>query len=363
MTTRQQAAERSLHNQINILPKRELVIVFAGLALPLLISFVDQNGIGVTLPTIARDLHAEDTISWAGTSSLIANTAFQMLYGRLSDIFGRKFVYLGAIMLLAIATLLCSFAENGTMFYVFRGIAGVGAGGLANLTMIIISDVCTLENKGYYQGIVGAFIGLGNVIGPFLAAAFVARGTWRAFFWTTAPIATLVGVISSYLIPSSQPKAGVKEGVKNIDYGGVILSSAGVTLLLIPISGGGAYFSWTSSLVISMLVLGSSSLLLFVLWEWKLAKLPMVPLDIFRSSAVSILLAQGFLFGSVYQSYLYYLPLYLQNARQYSVTQSAGAIAVLVGSQAVSSIISGYYISQLKKWKLFICSGFLLWTM
>lgn len=109
----QAAAELALADQTNLqLSRARLVTVFSALSLTLLISFVDQNGIGVTLPTIAVDLDAGDTISWAGTSSLIANTAFVMLYGRLSDIFGRKAVFLGAVALLSIAALLCGFAQN-----------------------------------------------------------------------------------------------------------------------------------------------------------------------------------------------------------------------------------------------------------
>ncbi|KAI1757740.1 putative MFS transporter [Xylaria castorea] len=363
MSSRQQAAERSLHDQTNILPRKRLVLLFLSLALPLLIAFIDQNGIGVTLPTIARDLNAGDTISWAGTSSLIANTTFQMLYGRLSDIFGRKSVYLGAISILATATILCGFAPNATMFYIFRAIAGIGGGGITNLSMIIMSDVVTLEQRGNYQGILGSFIGLGNVVGPFLAAAFVTYATWRAFFWTTAPLAAVVGILSFYTLPPYKPMLGFRESARKIDYGGVLLSFIGIICLLIPTSGGGAYFAWTSPMIISMLVLGAISLSLFILWEWKVARLPMIPVQIFHNPTVCILLGQHFLLGAVYQAYLYYLPLYLQNPRQYSVIRSAGAIAAMVGAQAVSSIVSGYAISRWRRWKCVICIGYSLLTL
>ncbi|KAI0460321.1 putative MFS transporter [Xylaria acuta] len=363
MSSRQQAAERSLHDQTNILPRNRLIILFLSLAIPLLISFIDQNGIGVTLPTIARDLDAGDTISWAGTASLIANTTFQMLYGRLSDIFGRKSVYLGAIAFLAIATLLCGFAPNATMFYVFRGIAGIGGGGITNLSMIIMSDVVTLEQRGNYQGILGGFIGLGNVVGPFLAAAFITYANWRAFFWTIAPLATIVGFVSFYTLPPYQPTVGFRESARKIDYGGVFLSFIGIIFLLIPISGGGAYFAWTSRMIISMLVLSTISLSLFILWEWKVARLPMIPVQIFHNPTICILLGQHFILGAVYQTYLYYVPLYMQNPSQYSVIQSAGAIAAMVGAQAVSSTVSGYVISRWGRWKWVICTGFGLLTL
>lgn len=140
--------EPELKDQTNILPRGQLITVFCGLAFALLISFVDQNAIGVALPTIGKELDALDTITWAGTSSLIANTVFQVIYGRLSDIFGRKYVFLTALGLLAIGDLLCGFAQTSTQFYVFRGVAGVGNGGITALTMMIVSDVVTLEDRG-----------------------------------------------------------------------------------------------------------------------------------------------------------------------------------------------------------------------
>ena len=142
------AGDELVRIDTNILPKAKLLIVFSGLAFALLISFIDQNSIGIALPTIGADLNAATTISWAGTSSLIANTVFQVLYGRLSDIFGRKVVFLGAVALLAIGDLLCGFAKTGPQLYVFRGISGVGNGGITAMNMMIVSDIVSLEDRG-----------------------------------------------------------------------------------------------------------------------------------------------------------------------------------------------------------------------
>lgn len=274
---KQQAAEKSLHDQTNILPRGELLIVFAGLAASLVITFVDQNGISVTLPAIAKALNAENTISWAGTSSLIANTMFTVLYGRLSDIFGRKIVYLMALGLLCIADLLCSLSQNAPMFYVCRGLAGIAGGAVSSLTMIIVSDVVTLKERGRYQGFLGAALGLGNVIGPFIGAVFVMNSTWRGFFWLIAPLAACSVFVGHSLIPSSAPKESFRKNIRKIDYYGIIASSIGIILLLIPISGGGSYFQWSSPMVISMFVVGGCSLIAFIIIEWKVAFLPMLP--------------------------------------------------------------------------------------
>jgi MFS family permease len=231
-------AERSLHDQANILPRGQLIIVFSILSVTLLINFIDQNGISTTLPIIAADLDARATISWAGTASLLANTTFQMLYGRLSDIFGRKTVFLAAIALLSVADLLCGLSQNAAMFYAFRAVAGIGGGGLVNLTSIIVSDVVTLEQRGRYQGIIGSMIGLGNVVGPFLAAAISTRTTWRAFFWMLAPCGAVTFVLSYLYLPSKPRTASFSESVRKVDWLGTLTSSIGIVFLLIPISGG-----------------------------------------------------------------------------------------------------------------------------
>lgn len=379
--SRQQAAEKALHDQMNILPIVQLLVVFAGLAVSLLITFVDQNGISVTLPTIAKDLNAENTISWAGTSSLIANTMFSVLYGRLSDIFGRKIVYLSALALLCIADLLCGLSQNAAMFYVFRGLAGIAGGGVGSLTMIIVSDIVTLENRGKYQGILGASLGLGNVIGPFIAGAFIMHSTWRGLFWLISPLAACSMVVGFFLIPNNACKVGVRENVSKIDFYGIIASSIGIIFLLIPISGGGSYFQWNSAMVISMLVIGACSLVAFVFIEWKVASLPMLPgalqlvpfvnsrgadlwtVVFFKNKVLCALFLQSFLLGAVYQSYLYYLPLYYQNARGWSPIVSAAMTAPMVGCQALASIASGQYISRTKRYGEVIWAGFGLWTL
>lgn len=275
--SRQQEAEKALHDQTNILPFGQLMVVFAGLAISLLIAFVDQNGISVTLPTVSKALNAENTISWAGTSSLIANTMFTVLYGRLSDIFGRKVVYIGALILLCIADLLCGLSQNAAMFYVFRGIAGIAGGGITSLSMIIVSDVVTLEDRGKYQGILGAALGIGNVIGPFIAGAFMMHSTWRGFFWLIAPLSAVAAAVEYVLVPDKSLREHFWIKVKKIDFLGCLSSSVAIIFLLIPISGGGSYFPWDSPMVIAMLTVGGCALVVFFLVEWKVATLPMLP--------------------------------------------------------------------------------------
>lgn len=347
----------------NILPKAKLIVVFCGLSFALLVCFIDQNSIGIALPTIGKDLNAATTIAWAGTSSLIANTVFQVLYGRLSDIVGRKVVFLSAVGLLALGDLLCSFAKTGPQLYAFRGISGVGNGGITALAMMIVSDVVTLENRGKYQGILGSCVGLGNAIGPFMAGAFVEKSTWRGLFWVICPLAVLSGGMVALTLPASKVHGDMKVKVKAIDYFGIVSSSAAILLLLIPISGGGTYFEWNSPMVISMITLGSIMMVIFVLVEWKVAVMPMMPLHLFKIPAVCAIIIQNFLFGIVYYSHLYYLPIYYQNVRQFSPLLSAALTLPFVAGQSTFSILTGQYVSRLKRYGEIIWGGYIFWTL
>lgn len=270
--------ELTIHDQTNILPTGRLLVVFSALASALLITFIDQQSIGVVLPTIGRELDSSSTITWAGTSSLIANTAFQVLYGRLSDIFGRKGMLITSLGLLGLGDLLCSFARTGPQLFAFRAISGIATGGNMALAMMVVSDVTTLKQRGKFMGILGSCVGLGNAIGPFISSAFAERVTWRALFWLLCPLAVVSGLILYVLLPPQIiPPEPVRAKLAKIDYLGILFSSVGTILLLIPISGIGTQFPASSPMVISMLTLGSVFLVLFALNEWKWAKLPMFP--------------------------------------------------------------------------------------
>lgn len=174
---------------------------------------------------------------WGGGGGYHRSDIEMKLTTTQTDIFGRKAVYICAICLLGISDLLCGLSKSPAMLYTFRAVAGIGGGGVTNIAMIIVSDIVTLEERGKYQGFIGFSTGVGNVIGPFLAAAFIATSTWRAFFWMLSPMAAICAVITFFLLPSKPPQTAFREGAKNIDYLGVLTVSVAVIFLLIPVSG------------------------------------------------------------------------------------------------------------------------------
>jgi len=364
MPKKKENEEDLIHDQTQILPKREIIMVFCIISFAQFVAFVDQNGIGVILPSMARSLDATSSISWAGTSSLIANTVFQVLYGRLSDLFGRKKILVGSLVLLGLSDLVCGFAVNPAMLYVFRGLAGIGGGGVTALVMMVISDIVSLRDRGKYQGILGIFVGLGNSAGLLIGAGFAEGATWRGLFWLLAPLCCLTAVLASWKLPTNMPKQNIKETIRKIDFLGLFFGSAAVIFILIPISEGGHDGTpWDSPMVISFLCVGGVCLLAFLFSEWKLARLPMIPLSIFKNRSVAAMLGQATCLGLNYYTFLYFIPLYFQNVRGEPPILAAAMQLPMVLMQSPMSALAGWYMSKYNRYGEIMYIGFGSWTL
>ncbi|KAL1625051.1 hypothetical protein SLS56_007559 [Neofusicoccum ribis] len=341
-----------------------LIVILSALAFTLFVSFLDQTSVSTALPAIAKDLNAFESISWVGTSFLIANTSFQLINGRLSDIFGRRACLIICMVLLALGDLLCGFAKSAIQLYVFRGIAGIGAGGINSLVMIIFSDLTTLQQRGKYQGLMEANISLGNGVGPLIGGAFSqSNAGWRWTFWFVVPVTCVAGVAVFLATPKTPVSQGrIIDKAKMIDYPGMLLSLAGVIFLLIPISGGGTTYDWDSAFVISFLVIGGLLTIAFIVVEWRFARYPTMPFRLFERTSAKILFTHNFISGVVYYTDLYYLPLYYQIILDKSPILSGVLILPLILGFSLASGAGGFMISRLGRCNPIIRSGYVLWT-
>ena len=364
VTKQEELAQKVADAHDNILSPKQIIIVFAAMATALFLSFVDQTSITVALPHIAKDLGAEKTISWAGTSSLISNTVFMVLFGRFSDIFSRKYTMIACMIILAFSDLACGLAQTPTQLYVFRGFCGIGNGGITSLTTVIVSDIVTLEQRGKFQGILGTCVGLGNAIGPFIASGFIQHQTWRKMYFTLFAIIPLATLIIYFIVPYTKPVGNMEEKIKNVDYGGFLLSSIGIIFILIPVSGGGSSFEWNSALVVAMLTIGSISVVCFIIFEIKFARLPLIPIKLFYTNiSLSLILSQNLFFGICYYSAVYYYPYYFEVIRDYSVTLSSCYLLALVLPQSIISITGGQVISRTKHYWHVVLFGYSSWIV
>lgn len=352
---------------LNLLPTRELVFALFIMCNNVLMAFLDQSAIAIALSTLADELDAEKTINWATTAALLANCVCQGLFGRLSDIFGRKVVLLTSMAILAIADLCCGFAQTGVQFYIFRAFAGIGNGGIQALTNVMISDVVTLEQRGKFQGILGFNVGVGNAVGPFLMSAFIKHSSWRNFYHMVPAIVALQIGVTGYFVKSPKKHLNSvlsrRERFKKIDYIGMFFSTASLTLLLVPLSGGGSSYDWDSVLVIVMFIVGGICFVVFIFVEWKIPKLPMIPLTIFKTWLLNLILSSNFLYGLVYFSFQYYIPYYFQIVLGHDELESAILLLPLVLTQSVMSTVAGQIISRSGHYKYVILAGYGLWFL
>ncbi|EMG49234.1 CEX1 Citrate exporter 1 [Candida maltosa Xu316] len=352
-----------------ILPIKKLLICLVSLSFALFASFVDQTSITVALPTIGRDLNAESTINWAPTASLLANCICQVLFGRLSDIFGRKVMLLTCLVTLAFGDLICGFVQTGVQFFIFRAFTGLSCGGIQSLCMVILSDVVTLKQRGKYQGILGASVGLGNSVGPFIMAGFIEHNTWRNFYHMMCPFIIVVSIVIYFFIDTKNQTKNLNsilsksQQFKKIDYLGIMFGCSSLTLLLIPLSGGGSTYSWNSPLVISMFIIGGSLFISFLLIEWKIPELPMIPLSLFSRISLALILGSNFFFGMAYYGFTFYIAYYYQIVRGLDSIHSSILMLPLVIPQSVVSVISGQIISYTGHYIYVVIVGYSLWTL
>jgi MFS family permease len=224
-----------LTDQSQRLPFARLIIVYISMATCFFVSFMDVNAATTALPSIAKSLNASNTITWVGTSYLLAQCAFQVIYGRLADIFGRKPVLIGCVASLIIGDILCGFAQNGPWLYVCRAISGIGGGGISSLVQITVSDLVSLKERGKYQGLLSGAIGLGAATGPFVSAGLLKTSSegWRWAFWVPAMLAGLCVPTLWVFIPQKKVKGKWQEKVRRIDWLGLGTAVTGILFILV----------------------------------------------------------------------------------------------------------------------------------
>ncbi|KAI9631894.1 major facilitator superfamily domain-containing protein [Dioszegia hungarica] len=353
----------SIQDQSTRLSFKRILTIYFGIGIALVVSFIDQTAVSTAAPVIGTDLGGSDSISWVGTAFFVANCALHLVYGRLSDIFGRKNMLQIAMFLLAFGNLLCGFAKTPIQLYVFRAIAGMGGGGINGMAMVIVSDIVPLKDRGKYQGFISAACSLGSAIGPFIGGALSSAGQWRWTFWLTTIFGACCLVIDHFILPLKPVSGSMTKKLGQIDYLGIALSASATVLLLVPISGGGTTFAWSSPTAIVLLVLGSLCAVGFIVGQWKFARLPILPLHMFKDLTTSIVMFQSFLIGIVYYANIYYIPIYLQYVLSYDAFMSGVFILVFTFPQTLWAILSGFYISKTNRYKIVILVGSGLWAL
>lgn len=346
-----------------LLPRNTLFMVLGCCTASLFVSFFDQTAVTTAIPTLGEAMKDTSMINtWIGSSYLIANTNFQLLYGRFSDIFGRKLVLLFSIGCLIVGNLVSGFSTNPIMLFVFRSLSGLGGGGINCLVMITFSDLLTTRQRGKYFGFVAVSTTLGNGLGPLLGGILVQKTDWRWVFWISCPIGVACGLLLIIFVPFKPIEGDFKSKLKKLDWFGSLTSLTSTIFILVAVSGGGKTWNWNSAIFIVLIVLGSIATVIFVLLEKYYASIPMIPMKLFTSFQRNILFLMCFLMGWAYFVDIYYFPLYLQNIRGWLAITSGLIQLPGTCSSSIFGIIAGFINSKTGKYVQCLYFGGAMWV-
>jgi EmrB/QacA subfamily drug resistance transporter len=330
---------------------REILLVYIALMLGMFLASLDQTIVSTALPTIVGELGGISHLSWVVTAYLLTSTTSAPLYGKLSDLYGRKLMFQIAIGVFLVGSLLCGFAFTMGQLIAYRAIQGLGAGGLTVMALTIIGDVVSPRERGRYQGYMGSVFAVSSVGGPLIGGFIVDNLDWRWVFFVNLPIGILAMAATARFL-----RLPVQRREHKIDYAGAALLVAGVTALLLVTVWGGSEYEWGSPQIIALSVAAAVLLTLFVFQESR-APEPILPLRLFRNRTFVITSTTGFILGLAMFGSIVFLPLFLQAVIGVTPTHSGLLLVPLMAGILTSSIISGRRISAYGRYKKYPVAG------
>ena len=353
---RSTASVRHAPNADGSMSHRQVLESLSGLLLGMFVSILAGTVVATSLPLIISDLKGDQSAyTWVVTATLLATTVSTPIWGKFADLFNRKLLIQLALVVFVLGSALAGFAQNTDTLIAFRIMQGLGGGGLAALSQIIMADIISPRERGRYAGLFGAVMALGTIGGPLLGGVVTDAFGWRWNFFIALPVAIVAIILLQVTLHLPER---IKRMV-SIDYLGIVLISAGVSLLLIWVTLAGNSFEWASLPSFAM-VLGSVILLLIaVIVEFK-AKEPIIPLDLFKNRTVTLAVIASLSVGVAMFGTSVFLSQYMQLARGATPTESGLLTIPMMGGLLISSTFFGNLISRTGKWKSIMVSGSVL---
>lgn len=324
----------------------------------LFLTSILQTIISTALPTIAAQFGASQSgFSWIASSYLLANAACIPLWGKISDIWGRKHIIVMANVAFLVGSLICALANNMAMILAGRAIQGVGGGGIIILANISVSDLFSMRDRPMYYGLFGATWAIAGALGPIVGGAFTTNVTWRWCFYLNLPIGGVSLVILILFLHIESPKTPLLAGLRSIDWAGTFLIIGGTLMFLFGLEFGGVNYPWASATVICLIVFGVLTWGLAMIHEWKFAKFPIIPSRLFNEWYNILILMVCFCHGFVFIAGTYYLPLYFQTVLQATPILSGVYVLPMVLSLSIASVFTGIAMKKTGRFRELIIGG------
>jgi EmrB/QacA subfamily drug resistance transporter len=328
-----------------------ILAIYAGLMVTLLLAALDQTIVATALPRIVSDLGGITQYSWVFTAYMLTSTVTVPLYGKLGDVYGRKNLFLFAIVVFLLGSALCGAATDMTQLVLFRAVQGIGAGGLFPLSLAVIGNIVPPRDRGRWQGLIGAVFAASSILGPAVGGFIVDNASWRWVFLVNLPVGGIALAVISITMPRRAPQTA-----HPIDWLGAGVLAAGVGSLLLGLVWGGKDYPWTSVHVISALVLAAAFLTVFGIVERRAAE-PILPFDILRNPIVAGSIGCMALVGMAMFGTISYVPLFVQGVIGTSATSSGVVLTPLMLGAVTTSLLTGQLISRTGRYRWNVVFG------